>query len=617
VTRTALPWLGALLVGYLLLPLAAFLVRLAGTPGSQLSTPGIGSALTTSLITATIAAAVIAVLGIPLAYVLAHARGRLAALLGVLVQLPIALPPLISGILLLYIVGPYTWLGRLFDGNLTDDATGIVLAQIFVAAPFLVIAARSAFAAVDPALHGVAATLGYGPLARFARVALPSAAGGIRAGLLLAWLRAFGEFGATVILAYHPYSLPVFTFVQFGSTGLTGTMLPTAATLATAFAVTALVARAPQHLRRRSAGPLPTPRAPLPVPAAPLDVDLNAHLGAFRLRAAHSQQEQARHLAILGPSGAGKTLIVRLIAGLARLDAGHVRLGGDELTRRQPAARALGYLPQDPCLLPHLTVWRQVTFGVGTDPAVAAHWIRVLGLSDLVDRLPHQLSGGQRRRVALARALAHQPRLLLLDEPFTGLDTPVRDELRRELRRLQRTTGLTTVLVTHDPDEAALLADEVLVLVDGAVMQSGAQHEVFARPATPTVARLLGARNVHTEPVRADGTLDVAGAVVAVGAEVAAPGEAATWCVDPRDVVVGGDVGAGDAVAGGGARNGRGVEATVVDVIRLGAISEVHVELPDGRELTAVAADGGYPDVGGSCTVAVQPKAVTVWSAEL
>jgi ABC-type sulfate/molybdate transport systems ATPase subunit/ABC-type sulfate transport system permease component len=605
VARTPLPWLGALLVGYLLLPVAAFLLRLAQTPGNQLATPGLGAALNTSLITATVSAAVIAVLGIPLAYVLAHARGRVAALLGVLVQLPIALPPLISGILLLYIVGPYTWLGERFNGNLTDDATGIVLAQIFVAAPFLIIAARSAFAAVDPALPGVAATLGYGPLARFVRVALPSAAAGIRAGLLLAWLRAFGEFGATVILAYHPYSLPVFTFVQFGSVGLTGTMLPTAATLATAFAVTALVARAPQHIRRARTGPLPSPRAPLPAPAAALDVDLTAHLGAFRLHAAHRQDEQTRHLAIVGPSGAGKTLTVRLIAGLARLDAGHVRLGGDELTRRQPAARALGYLPQDPCLLPHLTVWRQVTFGVGTDPAVAAHWVHVLGLRDLVDRLPDQLSGGQRRRVALARALARQPRLLLLDEPFTGLDTPVRNELRRELRRLQRTTGLTTVLVTHDPDEAALLADEVLVLVDGAVMQAGAQHEVFARPATPTVARLLGARNMHTEPVRADGTLDVAGTVVAVDAAVAEPGAPATWSVDPRDVVV-----------GNGAQSGPCVEARVVDVIRLGATSEVYLELPDGRELTAVAADGDRPVVGGSCTVAVQSKAVTVWAAE-
>jgi ABC-type sulfate/molybdate transport systems ATPase subunit/ABC-type sulfate transport system permease component len=603
--RTPLPWLGALLAGYLLVPLAAFLIRLAGTPGAQLAAPGVGAALTTSLITASIATAVIALLGIPLAYVLAHAHGRLATVIGVLVQLPIALPPLISGILLLYIVGPYTWLGERFNGNLTDNATGIVLAQVFVAAPFLIIAARSAFAATDPALPGVAATLGYGPLARFFRVALPSAADGIRAGLLLSWLRGFGEFGATVILAYHPYSLPVFTFVQFGSVGLSGTMLPTAATLTAALAVTILVAWAPRRLRRTRTGPLPQPRTPRTAPAAALDFDLTARLGSFHLRAAHRQQGQARHLAILGPSGSGKSLTVRVVAGLANLEAGHVRLGDQDLTCRQPPARAIGYLPQDPCLLPHLTVWRQVTLGVGTDPAVAAHWINVLGLRELVDRLPHQLSGGQRRRVALARALAREPRLLLLDEPFTGLDTPVRDELRRELRRLQRTTGLTTVLVTHDPDEAALLADEVLLISDGTVLQSGPQPEVFAHPATPTAARLLGARNVHTEPVLADGTLKIAGTAIPVDPELAAPGTPVTWSIDPRDVTVTDHAGV-DGVPG----------ARVVDVIRLGAISELHVELADGLELTAVATDENHPAPDEPCTVTIPAKAVTVWTAQ-
>jgi ABC-type sulfate transport system permease component len=138
---------------------------------------------------ATISAALIAVFGIPLAYTLARSHGRIAAAVGVLVQLPLALPPLMSGILLVYLVGPYSTVGGWFDGRLIDSLAGVVIAQTFVASPFLVVAARSAFAALDPALEEVAATLGHRGLARFALVSLPAAGAGVRAGLLLSWLR--------------------------------------------------------------------------------------------------------------------------------------------------------------------------------------------------------------------------------------------------------------------------------------------------------------------------------------------------------------------------------------------------------------------------------------------
>ena len=130
------------------------------------------------------------------------------------------------GILLIYLVGPYTFLGRLFGGNLTNSLTGIVLAQTFCAAPFLIVAARSAFGALDPATLDMAATLGHSEVSRFRLVALPLAAPGIRAGMVLAWLRAFGEYGAVIILAYHPFSLPVYTYNQFSGIGLPTTWLP-------------------------------------------------------------------------------------------------------------------------------------------------------------------------------------------------------------------------------------------------------------------------------------------------------------------------------------------------------------------------------------------------------
>jgi molybdate transport system permease protein len=252
--RSPLTWLGALLALYLVVPLVGLVFRLQGTPQRGFHVPGLGAALATSVETATISTAIIGFFGIPLAYALVRHRGRVANLVGIAVQLPLALPPVMSGILLIYLVGPYTLLGRAFGGRLTDSLAGVVLAQTFVAAPFLIVAARSAFANVEPALVDVAATLGRGEWSRFCRVSLPLAASGIGAGLLLAWLRAFGEFGATVIVAYHPYTLPVFTYVQFSGTGLPDTIAPTTLAVVTACIVLGLA----QWRPRRRAEHIPT-----------------------------------------------------------------------------------------------------------------------------------------------------------------------------------------------------------------------------------------------------------------------------------------------------------------------------------------------------------------------
>ena len=216
---------------------------------------------------ATIATLIIAVLGIPLAYALARHPGLLANAVGALVVLPLALPPVMSGILLIYILGPYTTLGRLFHQRLTGSVAGIVLAQVFVSAPFLIISARSAFGTVDVALEDLAATLGHRPLARFLRVSLPIAAPGIRAGLLLTWLRAIGEYGAIVIIAYHPYTLPVFTYVQFSGPGLPTTQAPTILVMAAA-AVAVVVANLhwPAGVRRRGPEPASDRRSRSPPP---------------------------------------------------------------------------------------------------------------------------------------------------------------------------------------------------------------------------------------------------------------------------------------------------------------------------------------------------------------
>jgi molybdate transport system permease protein len=589
-TRTPLPWLAGLLVAYLLVPLGFYLSRLSGGTGH--AGPGLGAALAVSLETAAISTAIIALLGVPLGYLLARGRGRTSSVLGVVVQLPLALPPLMSGILLIYVVGPYSAIGSFFGGALTGTRAGIVLAQTFVAAPFCVVAARSAFAALDPSYDDVAATLGHGRWARFARVALPAAAPGIGAGLLLSFLRAFGEFGATVILAYHPYSLPVYTYVQFTGSGLPSTLAPVGAGLGAAVAVLALVSLVPRLRRPRSTIVLPPARVPAAAASPLLSVDLDARLGDFRLHLAH--RAAGRHLAILGPSGAGKTTALRVLAGLTA--GGTVRLDGHDVSAVPPERRGIGYVPQETCLLPRLPVWRQACFGVGTDPALASYWLERLRIAELADRQPGQLSGGQRRRVTLARALARAPRLLLLDEPLTGLDTPVRHQLRRELRRLQRETGLSTVLVTHDPTEAALLADEVLVLDDGALLQAGSLPELVARPASPAVARLVGWQNVFTGLALGGGRvgsgslrLDAAGLAMPAGASVTWAVAAERLALSPYD----------------------GHPGTVVDVVDFGHHHEAVVDLNGGIDIAVRTADP--PAIGSRCGVVVPANAVIVW----
>ena len=235
-----LPWLAGLLAFYLIAPFIAGAQQAGFADWRSVDARALLDASVVSFASATTATFVIALGGIPLGYLLARIPGRAMAVLGFVVQLPLALPPLASGVLLLFLVGYSAPLGRLAGGALTDLFAGIVLAEVFVAAPFLIIAARSAFASIDPALEGVAATLGRGPLDTFLRVSMPIAWPSILSGLLLAWLRAFGEFGATVMVAYHPYSLPVYTYVAFGAQGLPAMLPVLLPTLAVAVAIMAL-----------------------------------------------------------------------------------------------------------------------------------------------------------------------------------------------------------------------------------------------------------------------------------------------------------------------------------------------------------------------------------------
>ncbi|HVV76698.1 MAG TPA: ATP-binding cassette domain-containing protein [Mycobacteriales bacterium] len=599
--RSPLPWLGAILALYLLSPIGAFVGRLATT--SRAAAPGTASALAISAETATIATAVIAVLGVPLAYVLAQGRSRRSAVIGVAVQLPIALPPLISGVMLLYVIGPQSAIGQLFDGRLTDDRAGIVLAQVFVASPFLVVAARSAFASLDPGLDDVATTLGHGRLARFVRVAVPAAMPAIVAGLLLSWLRAFGEFGATVLLAYHPYSLPVFTYVQFGSTGLDATLLPTAAALGAATIVLVGAAVAAHRY------PFTWPTRPSPPPAVGgatvasqrprhLDFEVRARAGDFSV---HGRGRTDRTLAVIGESGAGKTLMVRALAGLVPVDAPRLALGGQDLLGVAAQHRRIGYLPQESSLLPHLSVRDQVGFAAGADQSAVARWIDRLDLHALLDRRPDQLSVGQQRRAGLARALASDPQLLLLDEPLTGLDTPARARLRRMLRDVLAEAAITTVVVTHDPADVAMLADDVAVIADGRTLQHGPVADLYRAPATPLVAHLLGIPNALPMTVGRAGTV-ISGEGLTLRADTAGltSGTAVLALVNPRAIRVG---------------RGPGRRAVVTDVVDYPDHRSIEVRVGEATELVVHAGSSdprGSVQRGDVVQLVVSADAITV-----
>jgi molybdate transport system permease protein len=595
--------LAAVLAVYLLAPIVVFGVRFAGPGPHGFSEPGLWGAFVTSIATASISTLLIAIVGIPLAQRLAVSDGRVARSIGLLVQLPLALPPVMSGIVLIYVVGPYTAIGELFGGLLTDSLAGVVVAQTFVSAPFLVIGARSAFRAVDPALDEVAATLGHRPLARFFRVQLPAASDGVRAALVLTWLRALGEYGATALLAYHPYTLPVFTNVQFQGSGLPTTEAPTA--LALAIAIVAVVLGAVRLRPRRRAAVLPEPREPRLQEPASVDLNLNLLRGSFELTVAHTAM--GHRLAVLGPSGAGKTLTLRSIAGLLGQGSdARISIGGQDVSHLNTEDRSVGYVPQGGVLLARRTVWEQVTFGVGTDPAVAAWWLRTLRIDGLADRLPDELSGGQRQRVALAQALSREPSMVLLDEPFSALDGPVRDELRTEFRRLQRDRGLSTVVVTHDSEEAALLADEVIVIDGGRVLQHGDRAGIYRKPITPTVARLVGFRRVHEGRVSGPGELMAGTATIAAtaipagGASALAVGTAVLWSARPEAVRLDPD---------------GPIAAVVVDAVDLGGVWLVELDLGprSGPNLLARSTQDTPPTVGAECRIAIDAGAVAVW----
>lgn len=246
---------------------------------------------------------------------------------------------------------------------------------------------------------------------------------------------------------------------------------------------------------------------------------LTLTLGAFRLQNLSLAVSSGEILVILGPNGAGKSVTLETIAGFHRPDSGRVLIGGRDVTALAPERRNVGFVVQNFGLFPHLTVEQNIAIarrdrkGIETHKAVSVprdDALTYFGVAHLMQRWPQDLSPGEKQRVALARALASSPDLFLFDEPFAALDTQTRDQLRGELLSFLRTLSITAIFVTHDHADATMLADRIVVLREGAIVQHGPAADVFARPASTFVARFLGVENIlETRVIETVGALTV------------------------------------------------------------------------------------------------------------
>ena len=318
-------------------------------------------------------------------------------------------------------------------------------------------------------------------------------------------------------------------------------------------------------------------------------------------------------VALLGPSGCGKTTSLRMLAGFVQVSEGSIRLAGKDITQLPSYRRNVGMVFQGYALFPHLTVEENVAFGLEMRkmnraeiaPRVHKALSRVR-LESLAKRLPRELSGGQQQRVALARAMAIDPAVLLLDEPLSALDARLRHEVRAEIRQLQKDTGLTTLMVTHDQDEALSMADRLVIMNQGRVEQIGTPDEVYERPVNRFVAEFMGKSNFLVGSVDADRRFQSqSGQVLAGDAGNCTTGVPALMSFRPERVQLRrADVPVADGV--------NAVQGHIARVTYLGPLIEYRVALKDGTELTAL-----LPNTGDTSVHTAPGSAISVqWQAK-
>ena len=493
------------------------------------------AALNLSLRTCLIATAISVALGVPLALLLSRdwpgvRVGRVMAVL------PMTMPPVVAGIALLSTLGRRGVLGPSLEAagiRVSFSTLAVVIAQVFVSMPYLVVTLEAALRSRDTRLETIARTLGAREWRVLTRITLPLVGPALARGTALALGRSLGEFGATIAFAGSKEgvtrTMPLAIYLEREND--TATSLALAVVLiALSFLIVGATsiqwgdALAALRARRRpdapddeSIGAAPsaasapaapdatggtgTPGPPRPDEPAPLRI---AFASTARDVVVDLTVEAGRTLALVGPNGSGKSTACAVAAGLLDAEAGRVSLG--ERVLDGPGAfvpagrRDVALLSQAPGIFPHMSVLDNVAFGPrcrGASRARARRRARAelaaVGASHLAPRPGGELSGGQAARVALARALAARPRALVLDEPMAALDVTARAQMRSVVGRRAAEEGLTVLLVTHDVLDVAALADDVAVLQDGRVVESGPAARVLAAPVSDFAARLTGA----------------------------------------------------------------------------------------------------------------------------
>ena len=510
--------LGVLGACAIVLPFVGLGTRVAWTELPTLLTSQAATrALGLSLRTCVIATVISVCLGVPLALLLAR-QWRGVRVGRVLAVLPMTMPPVVAGIALLATLGKRGLLGRtlsVMDVQISFTTTAVVIAQVFVAMPYLVVTLEAALRSRDTHVEMIARTLGAGPWTLLTRITLPLVGPALARGTALALGRSLGEFGATIAFAGSKEgvtrTMPLAIYLEREND--TATSLALAVVLiamsflivgATNISWPELVRRLPHPSRRAQMSSPRSTAAAHPASTAPRGLDLRVSFAsAQRNVTADLEVGAGRTLALIGPNGSGKSTVCGVVAGLLDADGGRVLLGERELDGPSgfvPAGRRdVALLSQAPGIFTHMSVLDNVAFGPrcrhvakGAARERAYAELESAGVEHLAARRGSELSGGQAARVALARALATSPRLLVLDEPMSALDVTARREMRRLVARRAAEEGLTVLLVTHDVLDITALAEDVVVLENGRVAERGTTAEVLAAPVSDFAARLTG-----------------------------------------------------------------------------------------------------------------------------
>jgi ABC-type Fe3+/spermidine/putrescine transport system ATPase subunit len=330
--------------------------------------------------------------------------------------------------------------------------------------------------------------------------------------------------------------------------------------------------------------------------------------------------EPGELLCLLGPSGCGKTTMLRMLAGLEEPDAGTIEFDGREINNLAPQQRGFGLMFQDLALFPHMDVFGNVAFGLrmqklpsGQVQARVQELLDLVELSGFAHRKVHELSGGERQRVALARSLAPAPRLLMLDEPLGSLDRALRESLQSQVRRILKEVGVTSIYVTHDRDEAFTMADRLIFMNHGRIIQTGTAEEAVANPADGFVARTLGFKNVLPGVVLNDGEmLQVECSVGVIPAPKppdleTANGSEITLLVDESGISL-------SSVSANAAADGNPLQGVVAERVFRVDRYEVRVQVGKGELFCHTAADATPSPVqpGQSVALTIDPASVRV-----